>query len=141
MRLVAQLQAFDGALLAWARYRDIPFEQYVQEQDTQYMVEHAMLLAIQAAIDIATGIAVMMTPKRPDTYRETFLLLGNCAVIPKDLSRQLSHLAGFRNLLVHEYASLDRERSYRVLQDDYRTLAEFRDIVLNLIRGPDFPSG
>lgn len=103
------------------------------------MVEHAILLAIQAAIDIATGIAVMMTPKRPDTYRETFLLLSNFSVIPKSLSSDLSRLAGFQNLLVHEYARLNRERAYRVLQEDYRTLTMFRDIAIDLLHGRDIP--
>ena len=44
------------------------------------MVCHAMLLALQASIDIATGIAVTKTSKRPDTYRETFQLLGRSSM-------------------------------------------------------------
>jgi uncharacterized protein YutE (UPF0331/DUF86 family) len=75
MRILSQLQALDNALEAWERYRQIPYEEFVREKDVRYMVGHAMLLAIQSAIDIATVIAVMKTPKRPDTYRETFLVL------------------------------------------------------------------
>lgn len=94
MRILAQLQALDDALEAWERYRQIPFEKFVQEKDVRYMVCHAMLLAIQSAIDIATGIAVMKTPKRPDTYRETFLLLGRSSLIPEELASELSHARG-----------------------------------------------
>jgi uncharacterized protein YutE (UPF0331/DUF86 family) len=59
------------------------------------MVSHAMLLSVQASVDIATGIAVMKTPRRPDTYRETFLVLGKFPVIPGDLAKEMSRLAGF----------------------------------------------
>ncbi|HIH26469.1 MAG TPA: DUF86 domain-containing protein [Methanoregulaceae archaeon] len=134
MRILAQLQTLDEALGAWQRYREIPFDRFAREQDIQYMVRHALLLAIQAAIDIATGIAVMKTPKRPDTYRETFRLLGRFSVIPEDLSTELARLAGFRNLIVHEYTTLDQERVYRILQDDCRTLHQFRLIVRDFIR-------
>ena len=107
MRLLTQLQTLDEGLQAWRRYQQIPSEKFTQEKDTQYMVCHAMLLSIQASIDLATGIAVQKTPKRPGTYRETFHVLGKFGVIPEDLAEELSRLAGFRNVLVHEYAGLD----------------------------------
>jgi uncharacterized protein YutE (UPF0331/DUF86 family) len=137
MRILAQLQTLDEALDAWWRYRQIPYERFAQEKDLQYMVYHAMLLAIQGSIDIATGIAVMKTPKRPDTYRETFLLLGRSSVIPDSLAFELSQLAGFRNLLVHEYTALDQERIYGILQDNWQTLDEFRVLIRDLLRDQD----
>jgi uncharacterized protein YutE (UPF0331/DUF86 family) len=67
MRILTQVQALDDALAAWKRYQQIPFEKLEQDTDTQYMVCHAMLLSIQAAVDIATGIVVIKTP-RPARY-------------------------------------------------------------------------
>lgn len=98
------------------------------------MVCHGMLLALQASIDIATGIAVIKTPKRPDTYRETFHLLGRYSIIPEDLAVDLSRLAGFRNLLVHEYAGLDMDQVYRILQTKWQTLDTFRSLIRDFIR-------
>jgi uncharacterized protein YutE (UPF0331/DUF86 family) len=98
------------------------------------MVCHAMLLAIQASIDLATGIAVMKTPRRPDTYRETFLVLGKFSVIPEDLASGMAKLAGFRNILVHEYTGLDIRRIHRVLLDDLQTIDTFRNRVKAFIR-------
>lgn len=126
MRILAQVQTLDEALDAWLRYRQIPYEKFAGEKDTQYMVCHAMLLAIQASIDIATAMAVMKTPRRPDTYRETFQVLGKSEILPEDLASQMAKLAGFRNILVHEYSGLDTKLVYRVLQDDGKTLGAFR---------------
>jgi uncharacterized protein YutE (UPF0331/DUF86 family) len=134
MRILSQLQILDEALEAWQRYQQIPFPQFAQERDIQYMVCHAMLIALQASIDIATGIAVTKTPKRPDTYRETFQLLGRSSIIPEDLARELSKLAGFRNLLVHEYTGLDLTQVYRILQTRWQTLDTFRILIRDLIR-------
>ena len=126
MRILAQLQTLDDALLAWQRYQQIPYEKLAQDIDTQYMIRHAMLLSIQASIDLATGMAVTKTSRRPDTYRETFQVLGKFQVIPEDLAGELSRLAGFRNILVHEYTRLDVKRVYRILKDDWQTLDTFR---------------
>jgi len=134
MRILAQLQTLDDALRAWTRYSAIPFEKLEQDTDTQYMVCHAMLLSIQASVDIATGIAVMKTPRRPDTYRETFLVLGKFRIIPEDLAKEMSKLAGFRNILVHEYTALDIPRVYRILQDDLETMNNFMNFVRAFIK-------
>jgi len=135
MRILAQLQTLDEALLAWQRYsKEIPFEKFAQEKDTQYMVCHAMLLSIQASIDLATSMAVMKTPRRPDTYRETFQVLGKFRIIPEGLAGEMSKLAAFRNILVHEYTGLNVKRVYRVLQEDLKTMDTFRKLIKEFIK-------
>jgi len=133
MRILAQLQTLDEALRAWKRYQEIPMEKFSQEKDLQYMVCHAMLLSIQSSIDIATSIAVKKTPKRPESYRETFSLLGKYHFIPENVAFELSKLAGFRNILVHEYTALDVDAVYHVLQNDWDFLETFRKIVKEFI--------
>jgi len=90
--------------------------------------------SIQASVDIATGIAVMKTPRRPDTYRETFLVLGRSGIIPEDLAKEMSRLAGFRNILVHEYSALDLQKVYRILQEDYTFMIAFMSIVKDFVK-------
>lgn len=134
MRILAQLQTFEEAFLAWQRYSaEIPFEKFAQDKDTQYMVCHAMLLTIQASLDLATNMAVKKTPKRPDTYRETFHVLGKFGIIPIELAGEMSRLAGFRNILVHEYTALDVKRIYRILKDDINTLDAFKNLVKKFV--------
>ena len=139
MRLLAQLQTLDEALEAWQRYQQIPSDTFDRDKDTQYMVCHAMLLAIQASIDLATGIAVMKTPRRPDTYRETFHVLGKSGIIPEDLAASMARLAGFRNVLVHEYTGLDTRHVHRILLDDWKTMDDFRKLAKTFIREQEKP--
>jgi len=67
------------------------------------MILHAMLVCIQSAIDIATCVIAEERLKKPSTYRETFEILAENGIIPEPLARDLSDLAGFRNVLVHIY--------------------------------------
>ncbi|MEN6609885.1 MAG: DUF86 domain-containing protein [Methanoregulaceae archaeon] len=139
MRLLAQVQTLDETLEAWQRYQQIPFEKFEREKDTQYMVCHAMLLAIQASIDLATGMAVMKTPRRPDSYRETFHVLGKSGIIPEELAGAMARLAGFRNILVHEYTGLDTHHIHRILLEDWQTMDRFRNLVKTFIREQEKP--
>ncbi len=124
-RLVGYIHELSDSLDDWERYRKIPSARFQTDRDTRNMVLHAMLLAIQSAIDIATEVIVGEGLKRPASYRETFGILEANGILPRDLTRSLSNLAGFRNVLVHIYWDLDLEQVYAILQRDLPVLQEF----------------
>ena len=41
--------------------------------------------------------------------------MGELGVLPADFARHLAPLAGFRNILVHEYLAVDWDEVYRAL--------------------------
>ena len=84
-----------------------------------------MLLSIQSALDIATDVIAEERLRKPFTYRETFEVLAGEGIIPKSLARDLSNLAGFRNVLVHIYWNLDLKQVYAILQHDLAALRTF----------------
>ena len=43
--------------------------------------------------------------------------MGELAVLPVDFARKLAPIAGFSNILVHEYLSIDWDEVYKHLQD------------------------
>ncbi|CCJ37001.1 hypothetical protein BN140_2078 [Methanoculleus bourgensis MS2] len=98
------------------------------------MVLHALLVSIQASIDIANHLIAASSSRRPETYRESFAILCDEGLIPEDLSVQLSDLAGFRNVLVHLYCRLDLDEVYGVLQDDLPVVNRYRDLVRAMLR-------
>ena len=50
-------------------------------------------------------------------YFEATLLMGELGVLPPDFARSLAPVAGFRNILVHEYLSVDWDYVYDHLRD------------------------
>ena len=62
----------------------------------------------------------------PADSKELFTLLAKHKVLSVPLSKRLAPMAGFRNILLHEYLEIDRHRVYRVLQDD---LGDFDQLI------------
>jgi len=133
MRSLAHMREMDEALDDWDRYKSLPLERLLKERDLKNMVLHALLVSIQAAIDVANHLISEEGLRRPANYREAFQILGEAELINDDLARELSDLAGFRNVLVHIYWGLDMEMVYHILQNDRKHLVNFRDEVKRIL--------
>ncbi len=81
------------------------------------IVERNLEVAAQCVIDIAHRIIALERAEKPRDYYEAILRLGELGVLPPDFARRLSPLAGFRNILVHEYTAIDWDEVYRNLQN------------------------
>lgn len=75
--------------------------------DVQEITELNLQRAVQAAIDLATHVVVANAYGSPDSAAGMFTLLEQRGVIEPELARSLRRMVGFRNIAVHEYASLD----------------------------------
>jgi uncharacterized protein YutE (UPF0331/DUF86 family) len=73
----------------------------------QRFVEHTLQIAIQAALDAASHIVSDRRLGEPASNRALFDLLARDGWIGDDLRRELSAMAGFRNILVHGYTEVD----------------------------------
>jgi uncharacterized protein YutE (UPF0331/DUF86 family) len=70
-------------------------------------VEHTLQLAIQAALDVASHIVATRRLAEPSSNRELFATLHRASILDDDLCARLVAMAGFRNILVHGYTSVD----------------------------------
>ncbi len=66
--------------------------------------------AVQIVLDLATSSCVRLRLGTPATYAEGFLKLADGGIIPRDLAERLGRAAGFRNVVAHEYDTLDMQR-------------------------------
>ncbi len=95
--------------------------------------ERYLQLAIQAVLDISNHIVADMKLNLPADTRELFDLLARHKVLSASLSKKLIPMAGFRNILVHEYLEIDRRRVYRALKDDLGDFEKFIKAVSKLL--------
>lgn len=137
--ILDHLRELDEAIGDWERYRAITLTELRTDRDKRNMVLHALLVSIQASIDIANHLVAACSSRRPETYRESFAILCDEGLIPEDLEVQLSELAGFRNVLVHLYCRLNLDEVYGVLQDDLPVVNRYRDLVRAMLRDRLFP--
>ncbi len=93
-----------------------------------WAVERGMQLAAQCVLDICNHIVSEVATERPANYRELILTAGRLGLMPEDFARRFSGLAGFRNVLIHEYAKVDASVVYRNLREglvDFERFAEY----------------
>jgi len=92
---------------------DITLDEYKSDYIRRHAIERLMELIIECAIDI-NGLIIAGEGRRPPRdYRSSFLELGEVDVIPPDFASSLAPMARLRNLLAHEYETMDDEEIHR----------------------------
>jgi uncharacterized protein YutE (UPF0331/DUF86 family) len=71
------------------------------------IAERNLEIAAQCCIDIAHRIIALERAQKPRDYYESFLRLGELGVLPAEFARSIAPVTGFRNILAHEYLSVD----------------------------------
>lgn len=88
-------------------------------------VLHSLQTVCQVVIDVAGDLAARAGLPFAD-YTEAVRHLPRSGPFPDDLARRLERLPGFRNVLIHEYVSIDLERVVAAL-DELSPIEEFAD--------------
>lgn len=95
--------------------REVTREQIESNRETWLKVRGALEVAAQCCIDLALAMLSKRKLGPPQSYREAFALLASAGVIDDELARSLERWAGFRNVLVHLYTTLDLDVVCRAL--------------------------
>jgi uncharacterized protein YutE (UPF0331/DUF86 family) len=95
--------------------------------------ERYLQLATQCVLDVSNHVVADMRLNLPSDNHELFSMLTKHKVISTALSRKLTAMAGFRNILVHEYLEIDRHRVYSALENDLPDFEKFIRAISKLI--------
>ena len=98
-------------------------------------VEHTLQIAIQAALDTASHIVSDERLGEPRTNRGLFDLLERAGWIEPVLAGALRDMAGFRNILVHGYDTVDLAIVQDVVERHLDELLQFTDTVRKRLGG------
>ncbi|HEX7506269.1 MAG TPA: DUF86 domain-containing protein [Polyangia bacterium] len=105
---------------------------------TEWARERGLQIAAQAVFDIGNHVLSGGFAERPADYAAIPSMLGRNGVISVELETRLRGLAGFRNLLVHDYARVDPARVRDLLESRLPDLVAFADAVEDwLNRNPE----
>ncbi|EGD50933.1 protein of unknown function DUF86 [Thermoanaerobacter ethanolicus JW 200] len=80
-------------------------------------IERGIQISIECVIDIANIIISSLGLEKPDTYRETVLLLGKSNILPENFAKNISNMVSFRNILVHDYMKIDEKVIVDILKN------------------------
>jgi len=115
-------------LLAEENYRDY------------WAVQRGLMLAVQCVLDVSSHLVAGLRLGRVQDYAEAIRLLAKGHILPESFAEQLGKIAGFRNVLIHEYLAIDPLKVYEALQklDD---LEAFIDHVHGFLRREGYLEG
>jgi uncharacterized protein YutE (UPF0331/DUF86 family) len=80
------------------------------------IVERNLEISAQCCIDICHRIIALENARKPADYFEAIIIMGELGVLSPDFARRLAPLAGFRNILIHEYLGIDWDHVFNNLQ-------------------------
>jgi len=102
------------------------WEEYSNDEGLQDRAERNLQIAAQICIDIGNHIIAINGFRPPETYSDIFVVLGERGVISEDLAVTFQKIAGFRNILVHDYIEIDQKLVFDCLQhlDDFRLFVQ-----------------
>lgn len=114
-------------LLRLEPLRSRPLDDFLQDAYLRDIVERNLEIAIQCCVDIANRIISLKDAPKPRDSYESILRLGELEVLPVTFARQLAPIAGFRNILAHEYLAINWDLVYEHLQgmDDLYQFAQY----------------
>lgn len=98
--------------------------------ELRYAVERAFHLAIQSVLDIGSHLLAAIAENNIKTFADIPQRLGERGLINKALSARLVGMARFRNILVHEYVTVDTKK----LHSFFKNLDDFRLFVKEIQR-------
>ena len=95
-------------------------------------VEFNILRIIELCIDLANHVVRVRKLGIPKESRASFTMLAREGLIPKELSKLLEGMVGFRNVLIHEYRELDIEVMKDVIEHRLDDLVAFTVRVMEI---------
>jgi uncharacterized protein YutE (UPF0331/DUF86 family) len=110
-------------------YQSYSFEEIKNNYTLRGAVERYMEISLACMIDTCEMIISSEKLRRPDTYKEVILILGQHNILPKAFAEKLAPAASLRNLLVHMYAEIDIGKLYFHLQNDLDDLEQFAEYI------------
>lgn len=99
-----------------------------------WAVQRGLEMAVQCVLDISTHLVAGLEVGRPQEYRESILALGDAGILPADFASHLSQIAGFRNIIVHEYLEIDPDQIHRAITVGLDDLERYATYVIAYLR-------
>lgn len=109
-------------------FKSISWEEFSSSLGKQWMVYHGLQLSIQILIDVGNHILAGIGENQIEDYVDIIDKLGQRRIVSSEFAQQIRGMVGLRNILIHEYVSIDSNKIYEILQNrlgDFYSFIEY----------------
>jgi uncharacterized protein YutE (UPF0331/DUF86 family) len=129
---IAELQNY---LTELAEFMPKDFKEYLKDVKTKAACERYFEKIIEAAVDLAFIIIKDKGLKVPEDDKESFDVLANDKMITPDLASRLKDAKGMRNIIAHQYGTVDDEMVFHSITEELvKDVSEFISLCKKNIR-------
>ncbi len=130
LRKLAELEEYLGQI---REFSSVSAEDYSGDWKTRRIVERTLQIMIELCIDIAGHIISDRRLRVPVSYADTFKSLAEAGLVSPQLSDTMGKMAKFRNIVVHQYETVDIEIVIMILQKHLDDFLVYRDAILQIL--------
>lgn len=107
------------------KYQEISQDDFLVDFTVNAATMHYIVQGIEIVVDIGNHLLKEKYHVNSKNYREVIENLGEYEIVPEKLAEENTEMAGFRNVVVHDYEDIDMERVYKSLQEAPKTFEKF----------------
>lgn len=105
--IIDRLKRFDETMHELRRYEETTLEEYQKSISRQWVIEHGLMRCATIIFDIADHILSGHFSTYSESYEESLTEIHRRGLISDGLHQNLKGLGGFRNILVHQYMTIE----------------------------------
>lgn len=116
------------------KFREYKKEEIAESEEILWKINYGLVITIQHILDIGNHILASEGKNEFDDYTTLIDTLGKHRIIPEDFAKKIRGMAGFRNILVHEYLEVEANEVYKCLQSGLDDFLNFVKYVKNYLK-------
>lgn len=121
-----KILAIQGDLAKLAEFQDVSFDDIAKDYWKHKSVERVIEVILNEAIDINQHLIVKSGQgKLPFDFKQSYLMLVDLGVYPKEFAETIATSVGLRNILVHQYRELDERVFYASIKECLTQYTEY----------------
>jgi len=94
------------------------FEDYKEDHKLKAACERYFEKIVEAVVDLAFLLIKDMNFETPESDKSSFDILFKNTIISKEICEKLKDAKGMRNIIAHEYGTIDDETVFHVVSEE-----------------------
>lgn len=132
-RILSKIDEMDSYLIELQQVVPSSFEDY-RKIEKKRSCERLLQLIIESIIDVCKMFVSGLKLGLPSDENDLFDKLRNLKIISKKMTDLLREMRAFRNILIHEYATIDDELVYEYSKTKTKDFKEFKEEILEALK-------
>ncbi len=129
--VLGRLEQIHQAIKQIEQFGDLKERDFLKDRNVQDICEYNLFIAINSMIDIVNHIVADENLGELSFLSDGFVILGEKGVFPQEDVDNYKKMVGFRNLIAHEYAGIDKRKVFEIIRRDLPFIRKFISVIRN----------